>query len=312
MMNLQSYTLIKDISSEILAMLFEGGPGSGNWGHKGRPGKRGGSLPGGGFKAIGGREKAAVKTVLKKKDLVIATKIRGKPEHEVSFDVSKVIKIANDRMSEVKLLTWKNGEALVTGKNEEGKQIIKDLGKKAKKPKPELFKPAGDEVVKEIINSKRITINGSESDKKFIFSTLAKLPESFVRQIDVREITIPNKQEFDRLAYRNLGLRGNKVLGFFGNGRVVLGSRSSAVLIHELAHSIYLRNRMAAQRIYENGGRQGKIHRFAREDADESFACAVEMYLTGKATFKSLPVVKRELDLLFKSEGSKFTFKISR
>jgi len=44
-MNLQSYTLIKDISSEVLTMLSEGGPGSGNWGHKGRPGMRGGSLP---------------------------------------------------------------------------------------------------------------------------------------------------------------------------------------------------------------------------------------------------------------------------
>jgi len=44
-MNLQSYTLIKDISSEVLTILFEGGPGSGHWGHKGRPGHRGGSLP---------------------------------------------------------------------------------------------------------------------------------------------------------------------------------------------------------------------------------------------------------------------------
>ena len=44
-MNLQTYILIKEITSEVLTMLFEGGPGSGNWGHKGRPGKRGGSLP---------------------------------------------------------------------------------------------------------------------------------------------------------------------------------------------------------------------------------------------------------------------------
>lgn len=36
---------VKQISSEVLSALFEGGAGSGNWGHKGRPGKRGGSLP---------------------------------------------------------------------------------------------------------------------------------------------------------------------------------------------------------------------------------------------------------------------------
>jgi hypothetical protein len=40
-----NYANVKDMSSEVLAALFEGGPGSGNWGHKGRPGRRGGSLP---------------------------------------------------------------------------------------------------------------------------------------------------------------------------------------------------------------------------------------------------------------------------
>ena len=40
-----NYAIVKDISSGVLADLFEGGGGSGNWGHKGRPGKRGGSLP---------------------------------------------------------------------------------------------------------------------------------------------------------------------------------------------------------------------------------------------------------------------------
>lgn len=39
------YAIVKDISTDVLAGLFEGGAGSGNWGHKGRPGKRGGSLP---------------------------------------------------------------------------------------------------------------------------------------------------------------------------------------------------------------------------------------------------------------------------
>ena len=41
----ERYAIVKDISAEAIAALFEGGPGSGNWGHKGRPGKRGGSLP---------------------------------------------------------------------------------------------------------------------------------------------------------------------------------------------------------------------------------------------------------------------------
>ena len=39
----ERYAIVKDISAEAIAALFEGGPGSGNWGHKGRSGKRGGS-----------------------------------------------------------------------------------------------------------------------------------------------------------------------------------------------------------------------------------------------------------------------------
>jgi len=40
--------LVRSIASEAVDGLFEGGAGSGHYGHKGRPGKRGGSLPGGG------------------------------------------------------------------------------------------------------------------------------------------------------------------------------------------------------------------------------------------------------------------------
>lgn len=36
---------IQELSESIVATLFEGGGGSGNWGHRGIPGKRGGSLP---------------------------------------------------------------------------------------------------------------------------------------------------------------------------------------------------------------------------------------------------------------------------
>ena len=37
--------LVKSILEEVKVELFEGGGGSGNWGHKGIPGHRGGSLP---------------------------------------------------------------------------------------------------------------------------------------------------------------------------------------------------------------------------------------------------------------------------
>jgi hypothetical protein len=43
-----SQEFVKSIASAVTKELFEGGPGSGNWSHKGRPGHRGGSLVGGG------------------------------------------------------------------------------------------------------------------------------------------------------------------------------------------------------------------------------------------------------------------------
>jgi len=47
MLSAKLYILAKDLVSEIL----EGGPGSGHWGHRGRPGRRGGSLAGGSISA---------------------------------------------------------------------------------------------------------------------------------------------------------------------------------------------------------------------------------------------------------------------
>lgn len=45
------YQRLLDLTEKIL--ILRGGPTSGNWGHSGRPGKRGGSGRGGGFKRIG-------------------------------------------------------------------------------------------------------------------------------------------------------------------------------------------------------------------------------------------------------------------
>ena len=41
----RKYAIVEQVSVDVITALFEGGAGSGNWGHKGRPGKRGGSLP---------------------------------------------------------------------------------------------------------------------------------------------------------------------------------------------------------------------------------------------------------------------------
>jgi hypothetical protein len=42
---IDSKQMIEEISNQIIKTLFEGGPGSGNFGHAGRPGLQGGSQP---------------------------------------------------------------------------------------------------------------------------------------------------------------------------------------------------------------------------------------------------------------------------
>ena len=60
-MLLAEYALIKDLAADIL----EGGAGSGHYGHKGRPGKRGGSLPGGSISDhVSGKEKRVYSRVM--------------------------------------------------------------------------------------------------------------------------------------------------------------------------------------------------------------------------------------------------------
>lgn len=55
-------------------LILRGGPTSGNWGHSGRPGKKGGSGSGGGFRRIG------VKTGASRKQVKRAAKKKGKPK----------------------------------------------------------------------------------------------------------------------------------------------------------------------------------------------------------------------------------------
>jgi hypothetical protein len=48
----QKTKFVESIADQVKKeLLLEGGPGSGYWGHKGRPGRRGGSVPGGGISA---------------------------------------------------------------------------------------------------------------------------------------------------------------------------------------------------------------------------------------------------------------------
>jgi hypothetical protein len=69
LMLLAEYALIKDMAAEIL----EGGAGSGNWGHKGRPGHRGGSLGGGGGGGISAHVAGGERRIYSR-DMAIAIK----------------------------------------------------------------------------------------------------------------------------------------------------------------------------------------------------------------------------------------------
>jgi hypothetical protein len=123
-MLLAEYALIKDLGADIL----EGGTGSGNWGHKGRPGKRGGSLPGGGISAhVAGNEKRVYSRVM-------AIRIKSKgitdPAQALSYIKSKYPGQPEDRYQRALTKAGLKAGAVVTSvglKSEIQMKVQKDL-----------------------------------------------------------------------------------------------------------------------------------------------------------------------------------------
>jgi hypothetical protein len=105
---------IAGLASAALKGIFEGGPGSGNWGHGGRPGKRGGSLPHG---SAGAREVAKKKSAGNKilalqrtlrgyqKDL---GKASGKSKKDIMIGITKIKKDIMNIKGGIKASTFYN------------------------------------------------------------------------------------------------------------------------------------------------------------------------------------------------------------
>ena len=108
------YCVVKDIAGETIGSLFEGGPGSGHWGHAGRPGHRGGSASrGSGISAhVAGKEKRVYSRVMairiKRKGITdpdqalsyIKSKYPGQPEDRYQRAVTRAgIKTSGATMS---------------------------------------------------------------------------------------------------------------------------------------------------------------------------------------------------------------------
>jgi len=131
--NPPSEELKKKLESEDYA--DDGGPGSGNFGHKGRPGKRGGSGPGGGKQYRGGR--SDIGYYGSRKDWLNG--LTGERQHEAARFVASAKKEKNARMEAKNKIEsmWKRG--MLT--QAEAEQRIKDanLDKLYEETSPEEF-----------------------------------------------------------------------------------------------------------------------------------------------------------------------------
>jgi hypothetical protein len=94
---------IESIADEVKKeLLLEGGPGSGHYGHKGRPGKRGGSLPGGTISAHG---YTGVGDWVVKRGVHISA---SPSEKKRVYDFLKDVPVSHLKLSSVKTITVMN------------------------------------------------------------------------------------------------------------------------------------------------------------------------------------------------------------
>jgi len=254
-------SIVEEVKKELL---LEGGPGSGNFGHKGRPGMRGGSLPGGGIAghgAIGSSQMAdwlkgemagqGKKFGLGEAVAVLRNKFPGQPQERYGRALLKsgVVIFPATRVQ-------RGGYGLTPDK------------------------------VKKILDSKKLLVSGSDADKKFVHETLAMLPEKHLVGTEVRAITfLSGVAEVTDLAnLRAGGKLWKSVDGFHdsNSGEIVLARGvSKSTFLHEFGHSV-AEIFGVVRAVWVANASKGKITRYGSSKPREGFAEGYAMYVVDR------------------------------
>ena len=263
----QKVRFIESLAEDASKLLFEGGPGSGHFGHKGRPGMRGGSLPGGSVAAHGEVRSSQMATWLKSE--VIGKGVKLNPGEASTLLRSQFPGQPDERYVRAVLKA-----GLV-------------LAEPISKPKMEVSSAGDMSRVTAYFEKKRILISGDDKDKEHIIATLARVPQTNLEDSGLRSITVMKSyKELNELYRMRAGDQAKLSMcdGFYdrNGGDMALGPRPiSNTILHEFGHSL-LKRRVWMSAVWAYNASQGKVTRYGATDKKEGFAEAYSMYVLNK------------------------------
>ncbi len=258
----QRLKLSESIADECSETLFEGGPGSGNFGHKGRPGHRGGSLPGSVTSAHGNVHASSTFMANYLKPL-----IKGGMYQDSKSALNK-LKADFPGMPEARY-----GRALVKA----GLVATEGASIQGKMTPGEVKKALAD-------NNFRLETLFPKVEER-ILSALALVPKDHFQWSYATAIKFVGNPGTCTETYKKYS--GNDVaLGLFVDGfyhyptgELILGTTDSHIVLHEFAHSLVNAYPKIKGKVWRANASTGKISRYGKTSPAEAFAEGYTAYL---------------------------------
>jgi hypothetical protein len=263
----QKVKFVESTADEVMKeLILEGGPGSGNFGHKGRPGMRGGSLGSGASSGIFARVAGGGG---KGKDYPVHS---GKPDDAVEITNKRAIKETGGmylakRMAHEILIEGGPGSGFFGHKGRPGHRGGSlPVGRVAPHG-------VGDWAVR-----RKVMVSASMSEKSNLYKALSLVPDKHFKKSGIKAITVMNSQkEVNKLYFLRSGDKSQK--GFecdafydHNSGEMVLSPGSSqATILHEFAHSIRGAG-MWKKKVWDSNASTGSVSNYGKTDMEEGFA----------------------------------------
>ena len=254
---LKKQKMIESLSDECKELLFEGGAGSGNWGHRGRPGHVGGSQPSG--KALA---HVGVKTVSSSRmaDYLKKKNVQGK-----YLDAKSALEKLKQKFPGQP--DDRYGRALIKAGAGSGAGPI---------PKRKVLGTPVDEVVK-ILKAKGVKVTGMNPE--VIHGMLSLIPKRHLENSSLKRISVLASvadvtKEFIERTGKEVA-PGQSVDGFFDDriGELTIGANAGRhTFYHEFAHSLLILQRAHRGEIWRANASTGKITGYGASKPAEAFA----------------------------------------
>ena len=268
----QKVKFVESIADEVKKeLLLEGGPGSGHFGHKGRPGKRGGSLPGGGVVGHGVAGSNQMAGWLKAEAVG-----RGK-----KFGPGEAIAVLKNKFP------GQSEERYARALAKTGLVTMPAVEKMAPRQKLSANEVAG------ILKGKGIKIEGANAEeKKQLFSILAEIPKGHLERSGVNEIWITGDIENCTSIYEDLSgeiLTSGAIDGFYMHSKGIMAvsdANGRYAVMHEFAHSLESMAGKVKGDVWRANASTGKISRYGANKPSEGWAEGYAMFLTAPQRLK--------------------------